>query len=99
MQMPEFSLNRNIVEFYNDYPSLFEHILSKNDPLITHFNVEIYPSSISEVAFRSKNFVKEKDFTSIENDPVQIFLISGLFDFDSKDFVTKDKTRQFILAC
>lgn len=91
MQMPEFSLNRNIVEFYNDYPSLFEHILSKNDPLITHFNVEIYPSSISEVAFRSKNFVKEKDFTSIENDPVQIFLISGLFDCDSKDFVQKIK--------
>lgn len=91
MQMPEFSLNRNIVDFYNAYPSLFEHILSKNDSLITHFNVDLYPGSINDLFSRSKDFLEEQDLYSIENDPVQVFLISGLLDFDSNDFVKKIK--------
>lgn len=91
MQMPEFSLSRNIVEFYNDYPSLFEHILSKNDPLITHFNVEVCPGSTGELSIRSKDYFKDLDFSYIEDDPVQIFLISGLFDYGSNDFIQNIK--------
>lgn len=84
MKQPNFSLRRNIVDFYNDKPSLFNNVLSKTDPLITHFTVELYPESVESIIPSLEAIFTEEEIDSLKDDPILFFIAQSLCDRDLK---------------
>jgi len=80
IQIPAFSLKRDIVDFYKNFPDLFENILSQKDPLITHFTVKLAPDSVDEIIALAQNFIEDDYLDSIRENPSLFYIISCLCD-------------------
>ncbi len=84
MNIPEFSLERNIVDYYIDEKDAFDKILPDLNPLFTHFSVVINRDFFSHFEDIVRSKFKEYDFVylkrQIDIDPLLTIVISCLND-------------------
>ena len=66
MNLSDFSLNKNIVGFYAKEKNIFDGILPPKEPLITHFELNIFQSDFDEILSIAANFLSQEEAIDFE---------------------------------
>ena len=84
MNVPDFELNKGFVPFYFEKQHVFDGILPKNEPIITHFDLKIFKSTFNEISPYTSSFLSNDDRDELQKikdkDWLAFFLISCLCD-------------------
>lgn len=97
MNVPDFELNKGFVPFYFEKQHIFDGILPKNEPIITHFDVKIFKSTFNEISPYTSSFLSNDDRDELrkikDKDWLAFFLISCLCDNTCEQIIENIKKK------
>ena len=91
----DFNINKNIVDFYFSLKPVFDGVLRNNEPIITHFEVRIFQRDFDEIVSIASNFLSKEEIEYFElnckEDWLLFYCISCLCDSSCSELVKSKK--------